>query len=66
MQKSEYQDSPSSGWNKTLITCGTGKGEQAVQQENAFRVVDRKQEIVIICLSFVLSFMDAGHWENIY
>lgn len=29
-------------------------------------VVDRKQEIVIICFSFVLSFMDAGHWDNIY
>lgn len=32
------QDSPSSGWNRTLIPCGTDKGEQAVQQDDAFRV----------------------------
>lgn len=42
-------------------------GEQAVRQGNAFRIVSRKQEIMmIIYLSLLLSFMDAGHWENIH
>lgn len=43
-----------------------GKGEQAVQQDDTFGVVDGKEEIVIIFLSLFFSFMDAGHWDNIY